>query len=321
MQHKFGSVTPLDFIIDRVNIGILAVDEKMEIVLWNHFMEIHSRKAASEVLGQNLFDTFPDLPRTWLEKKIRSVFLLKNFSFTSWEQRPFLFQFHHTRPVTGGIDWMRQDCTFVPVRNEAGDVSHVCITLLDVTDTSIYQSKLKNALARLDDSNNRDGLTGIYNRRYLEKSISQEFSRIKRHENTFSLLMLDLDNFKRINDERGHLAGDEVIRRVAETLTLCVREYDVAGRYGGEEFAVVLPQTGMKGAITVGERLRKAVENLTVAFDGHTIPVTVSIGIAEAQQNTPNYEQIIHQADIALYQSKRAGRNRVTAYTDEGAPG
>ncbi|MFZ5464596.1 MAG: PAS domain-containing protein [Pseudomonadota bacterium] len=103
----------LDFVVDRIEVGIFAVDRGMRIVLWNRFMALHSGRPAEEVVGSNLFEVFPELPRKWLEKKIDNVFVLKNYSFTSWEQRPFLFRFDHNRPITGGIDCMRQNCTFL----------------------------------------------------------------------------------------------------------------------------------------------------------------------------------------------------------------
>lgn len=312
--------TPLDsnpllsFILDKINVGVFVLDRDMKVVLWNHFMEMNSGKRAEDIVGRDLFEAFPELPKAWFEKKIQSVFVLKNFAFTSWEQRPYLFRFRHNRPVTGGVDCMRQDCTLVPVKDEKGQVNHVCVTLLDVTDTSIYQSMMKDALRRLDEASNRDGLTGVYNRRYLEQALAKEFARVKRYEGTLSLIMVDIDHFKNVNDERGHLAGDEVIRRIAEILASCIRESDTLGRYGGEEFAVLLPHTKLDGALVLAERLRKCVAAQPVTFSNQCIPITISVGVAELHPDTPSYEHLIQDADTALYQSKDKGRNRVTAY-------
>lgn len=314
MTERIESAPLLSFILDKINVGVFVLNRDMNVVFWNHFMEMNSGKRADEVVGRNLFESFTELPKPWLEKKIQSVFLLKNFAFTSWEQRPYLFKFRHNRPVTGGVDCMRQDCTFVPVKDENGQVNYVCVTLLDVTDTSIYQNMMKDALRRLDEASNRDGLTGVYNRRYLEQALSKEFARVKRYDGTLSLIMIDLDHFKRVNDERGHLAGDEVIRRSAELLSGCIRESDTLGRYGGEEFAVLLPHTKLDGALILAERLRKCVAAQPVAFGDHNIPVTISVGVAEIRPDTPSYEQLIQDADTALYQSKESGRNRVTAF-------
>ena len=151
------SPTPelLDFIVDRINVGVLILNENMEIQLWNKFMAANSGKNADDVLGKNLFDLFPELPQRWLSKKVSSVFMLKNFAFTSWEQRPYLFQFQHNRPVTGGMEHMCQDLTLMPVKNAAGEVESICIIVFDVTDTAIYQTMrnpvwLKNSVALRD---------------------------------------------------------------------------------------------------------------------------------------------------------------------------
>lgn len=138
------------FVVDRIEVGVLAVDEHMRVVFWNRFMATHSGRSAADVTGRNLFQAFPELPRRWLEKKIQSVFVLGNYSFTSWAQRPFLFRFDHNRPITGGIDCMRQNSTFLPVKNGAGKVEQVCITLFDYTDTALYQGRLQAAIADLE---------------------------------------------------------------------------------------------------------------------------------------------------------------------------
>lgn len=141
----------LRFVVDRIEVGIFAVDPEMRIILWNRFMALHSGHSAEDVQGRNLFDTFPDLPRKWLEKKIQSVFVLKNYAFTSWEQRPYLFPFHHNRPITGGIDKMQQNCTFLPVKGDGDAVTAVCVTLFDYTDTAMFQNRLKQAIQSLEE--------------------------------------------------------------------------------------------------------------------------------------------------------------------------
>lgn len=317
MADNLDPLSFLRFIVDRVNVGIVVVDRNMEILLWNHFMEVNSGRPADEVLFTNLFDSFPDIPRKWLEKKIKSVIILKNFAFTSWEQRPYLFQFRHNRPVTGGVDFMRQNCTFLPIMDDAGEVKAVCITVFDVTDTSIYQMMLKDAMAKLEDMSVRDGLTGIFNRRHVEQTLSAEFDRVKRYGGDLSLLLFDLDHFKSVNDTYGHLAGDEVLRCVSETMETVRRNSDIAGRYGGEEFTILLPNTDLEGAIAVAERVREAVKNREIMFEGTRIPVTISIGVATFDREIENHEILLQHADLALYASKENGRDQVTRYSED----
>lgn len=317
MNDGLDPLSFLRFIVDRVNVGIIVVDKEMEVLLWNHFMAVNSGKEAHEVLGNNLFDSFSGLPEKWLRKKINSVFILKNFAFTGWEQRSHLFQFRHNRPVTGSTDFMMQNCTFLPIMGDDGEVQAVCITVFDVTDISIYQNQLKDAMVKLEDMSIRDGLTEIYNRRYIETQLGAEFDRCKRYDGTMSTILFDLDHFKNVNDTYGHLAGDEVLRQVSKSLVDVLRTSDVAGRYGGEEFTVILPNTSLEGALKSAERIRSAIEGLHIEFDGQHIPVTVSIGVTEFRKDTESHEAMLQEADIALYVCKENGRNQSRAYDPE----
>ena len=305
-----------DFIVSEVSVGIFALDKDYRVLVWNRFMADHSGIAADVAVGRNLFELFPELPQKWLSRKIDSVFVLRNFAFTSWEQRPYLFPFRHNRPITGGIDYMQQNATFMPVRNPQGEVSAVAVTLFDVTDAAVYQGMLKEAMARLEESSSRDGLTGVYNRRFTEARLIDEIGRVERYQQEpFSVVLLDLDHFKLINDTYGHLGGDEVLRVVAERVRSVLRDTDVFGRYGGEEFLLMLPQTAHAGAMIAAERIRWAIGNEFVPFGEAQIRVTASLGVAVYQAGSHNVEQVKQQSDQALYVSKRTGRNKVTMYS------
>ncbi len=302
------------FIVDRVDIGLFVLDREHRVLLWNQFMEKHSGQKADTVIGKVLYDCFPELPRKWLEKKINSVFVLRNFAFTSWEQRAYLFQFAHNRPITGGIDFMQQSSTIMPVVNHGNTVEAVCISLFDVTDTAIYQRQLNEALQRLEESNNRDGLTGIFNRRYLQERLSAEFERARRYDEPFALIMFDLDHFKKINDNFGHLGGDAVLRTVGSRITELLRKPDIFGRYGGEEFMLILPSTDISGALTLAERIRSAAQASPANWDDTPIPFTISMGISIFQPHHQKPEDLVHETDLALYFSKKNGRNQATRF-------
>ncbi|CAN5597410.1 hypothetical protein BH23GEM1_BH23GEM1_07560 [soil metagenome] len=158
-----------------------------------------------------------------------------------------------------------------------------------------------------------DGLTGIANRMALDEELTRAMQNLHRYDSEiFSVLMIDVDFFKRYNDAFGHLAGDEVLRLAAQLLRTTCRATDIVGRYGGEEFAIILPHTGSAGAGEIAERLRTAVER-------HVWPhaqITVSIGIATASSASTDAEEVLHEADIALYMAKQAGRNRVSHGAD-----
>ena len=306
----------LDFIVDKAHAGIFVVDENMNIHLWNNFMAVHSGKTPQQVLGKNLFTCFPELPKKWLERKIRNVFILKNYSFSSWKQRPFLFEFQHNRPVTGGVEAMRQDCTLLPVKDESGAVRYVCFTLFDVTDASVYQQMLHEANQKLQETSDRDGLTGLYNRRYSEDFLSREYERAFRYNHPLGVIITDIDFFKRINDEHGHLAGDEVLRQVSSRLAGGLRKPDVVGRYGGEEFLIVLPETDASGAYQVAERLRRSICDQVIQFENKSLKVSISLGVSQLSRACSGYENLILRADRALYVSKASGRNQVTQYSE-----
>ena len=307
----------LNFIVDRANVGIFVINREREIVLWNQFMEIHSEKKSTDVVGQNLFETFPELPQKWLDRKIENLLILKNFSFTSWEQRPYLFKFAHNRPVTGGVDCMRQDCTLMPVKDEDGEVQYVCFTLFDVTDTSMYQSQLQQTTEKLRELSNRDGLTQLFNRRYIEETLSSEFNRARRYGHTLSVILTDIDFFKKVNDVHGHLAGDDVLREVSKRLAGSLRDSDILGRYGGEEFLLILPETNIEGAHILAERLRETIQAEPVETEGVSLNINISLGITELRDNTAAYAQLIAESDLGLYQSKENGRNCTTIYEPE----
>jgi diguanylate cyclase (GGDEF)-like protein len=158
-----------------------------------------------------------------------------------------------------------------------------------------------------------DGLTRLYNRRHFMERAESEFVRSHRYKRELSVFLLDADHFKDINDNHGHETGDRVLRILAETCRLSLRQLDVLGRYGGEEFVVLLPETSASLAQEAAERLRKQIEELRIPASAGDIRVTVSIGVATAGQTTESVAALINQADRALYEAKRGGRNRVAA--------
>lgn len=148
LAEDFATLTR--FIVERIEVGICALDRDGRVLLWNRFMAMHSGLGAETVLGRSIYEIFPEVSRPWLEKKLASVFLLKNYAFTSWQQRAFLFPFQHQRPITGGADYMHQNCVFLPVKDAQGEVQQVCITVFDFTDTAIFQRMLQSTVGELE---------------------------------------------------------------------------------------------------------------------------------------------------------------------------
>ena len=164
-----------------------------------------------------------------------------------------------------------------------------------------------------------DGLTGLLNRSHWERAVTAEFQRCRRIGHSSAVLMLDIDHFKRVNDEHGHAAGDAVLRQVAAIIRDTVRAHDAPGRYGGEEFGVVLPGIDAAGAEAIAERIRKRIE-ATVMDEPHGVRITVSIGYAAIRADDANYEAWVARSDKALYAAKAAGRNCSMSADSVGAP-
>jgi diguanylate cyclase (GGDEF)-like protein len=163
-----------------------------------------------------------------------------------------------------------------------------------------------------------DSLTGLYNRGTFLEEFEREVSRCVRGAPAFSLAMFDLDHFKRLNDEFGHPFGDRVLKAFAEVLRAGIRKHDTVGRYGGEEFALLMPNTGKDTAVRVAERLRRDLEARGITVDGKRIDVTVSGGVSAFGEEGEDWDALLSAADRALYEAKNAGRNRIVS---AGKPG
>ena len=156
-----------------------------------------------------------------------------------------------------------------------------------------------------------DSLTGLYNRKHLMESLSGEIGRASRYEHSFALLIIDIDHFKKFNDNYGHLAGDEVLRKMGNLFQKSIRSCDYAARYGGEEFIIVMPEIGRDEGVKAAERIRASLAKEKIDANGHSVAVTISVGVASFPEHGDDAQGIISKADAALYQAKKRGRDRV----------
>ena len=173
----------------------------------------------------------------------------------------------------------------------------------------IKEIELSAVLAQAEEVSHVDALTCLPNRRQVIKQLQNEVFRAERYQSRLSVSMVDIDHFKRINDSYGHTVGDQVLFQLANILQDNVRGPDTAGRYGGEEFLVVLPNTGLKEASEQAARLCKCIRETDINI-GEVIKMTVSIGVAEYRHGQENWQKFLSSADMALYQAKNAGRDR-----------
>ncbi|WP_199608935.1 sensor domain-containing diguanylate cyclase [Flocculibacter collagenilyticus] len=314
-QIEVSEIHWLMEMFQTVDVGLVVIDQEYKIQVWNGFMENHSGLRPSQVREDDIFELFTELDEEWFRHKSEPVFKLKNRAFTIWEQRPYIFKFKNYRPITGSAEYMYQNATFIPLSDVTGVVQHICIIIYDVTDVAVNKLELEKANTLLGEQSRTDRLTNLNNRGHWEECLKREFKRLRRRGSKgSSLLMFDIDHFKKVNDGYGHSAGDAAIIHCANVLRANLRETDVAGRYGGEEYAVILTDTNAEDAKIFAERIRKAIEESVVKYEENEIRFTISLGIAEYSDSLANHTKWIEASDEALYQSKEGGRNQVSVY-------
>ena len=305
-------------VLDTINNGVIILEEGYHIVFWNKFMAKHSGYSLKNVFGKNIFNVFPDLPEAWMKLKIRSIKLIENFSFISWKQRPYLFKFRHNNHSSGlAGPYMNQDCTFIPINDRSTGKFYICIIIQDMTDSASMEIKLREMQdinKSLEKISNVDALTSIYNRGFIEEKLDKQFKHSFEEKENLCTAIFDIDHFKLVNDTYGHLAGDEVLKNISSTILTILPKHIHFGRYGGEEFLLIFSNTDKKEAIDLSEEIRLSMDNLVTDFKEKKIKVTISIGLSWFNRTQKNYLQMIHEADIALYDSKRNGRNRLTIF-------
>ena len=199
------------------------------------------------------------------------------------------------------------DFVFKPVRFE-----ELLLRLKRVLRERTLSKEREEMLGRLQNLAITDGLTRLHNSRHFYNQLTMEVGRSIRYNHSLALLLMDIDHFKRYNDDFGHLEGDKVLVRIAEVIRSCLRAMDSAYRYGGEEFTIILPETSASEALTVAERIRSAVESETfLPESGEETGIAISVGVTEYCRKEKKSD-FVHRADSAMYQSKENGRNRVS---------
>ncbi|MDA8431943.1 MAG: sensor domain-containing diguanylate cyclase [Nitrospiraceae bacterium] len=201
-----------------------------------------------------------------------------------------------------------------PILDKGGKVTHVIEYTRDITDRKKAEEERRRLIEKLEFLSNTDVLTGLLNRRALIDRLEYEIERVQRYGSELSLILCDIDRFKEINDSFGHAEGDRALRIVSEILKCAMRKSDIVGRYGGDEFMIVLPGTSTKGAEDFAERLRHAVEHTGFqTISGKSVMMSLSLGVTglDLHERGAGHDALVRRADAALYNAKNKGRNTV----------
>lgn len=289
-------------IVEVLGHGVFAVDAEGRIVYWNRWMSDTTGIERISAEGRTIYELYPEMRSEAFRRNLKSVLAFGNFAFFSQKVHGWLLPIPAPPDSPPGYPRMQQNCRMGPIRVE-GEVRYAFVILEDVTEAVDNERKLADAAVR-------DVLTGAYNRRRFEERFGDEVRRAERYGRGLSLILLDIDRFKSVNDELGHPFGDEALREVALRCGSVVRSTDVLCRYGGEEFCVVLPETEIAHAAALAERLRAACGADPVRHLGMERSLTISLGVAEWRTGEAPSE-LVSRADLALYSAKRGGRNRV----------
>ena len=183
--------------------------------------------------------------------------------------------------------------------------------------TSMLAADILSAKKKITLLSQTDDLTGLLNMRAFNLILDKEIARVSRYKQPFTVVMIDVDGLKSVNDKYGHVAGSRLVKTIGISIRDCVRSYDVLARYGGDEFVILMTQTSHENARMVSERIRAAIHNTSFDMNGSRVASTVSIGIASFPDSVETANEVLEKADIALYKSKQTGRDRITWYDEE----
>lgn len=288
-------------IIDNASVWINVIDPSARITIWNKAAEKISGYSRDEVLGQtDIWEKlYPDADER--ERVLGTVMAILDDGI---EVENLETCIRCRDGQTKVIAWNSR--RFL---NDSGDIGSIAIGQ-DVTD----RKRMERELEQLAE---RDPLTGLYNRRKMEALVRAELRRAQRHQRPLALLWIDIDHFKQINDQYGHLAGDEALRKVSERVRQHIRDIDLAARYGGDELVVALLDTPGSEAVSLARRLQEQVQSAALfAHAKGSVRLTISIGVAACPRDGYDFEQLHAAADAAMYEAKQTGRNRVCRARD-----
>lgn len=301
-DELFRSETFLNTIFDSFRDPFSIVDCDYKLVKFNEVYTRTRNKRASDLYGKKCYEIFHNRTGICDDCVIAKTFqsgdpCAKEKQLTS----------------SDGTEVWVEIYTY-PIFDQGKNVSHVVEYSRDITDRKKADEEKKQLINKLNYLSTTDSLTGLLNRRALNDMLTHEIERATRYNANLALILCDVDKFKKINDTFGHRAGDQALQAVAEVLKNTIRKADIVGRYGGDEFMIIMPETSLAGAHSLAEKVRIAVNELDLALSGSKrVKLSLSIGIAGCCSSPENIDSLVALADAQLYASKQAGRNRVSS--------
>jgi diguanylate cyclase (GGDEF)-like protein/PAS domain S-box-containing protein len=291
----------LNTIFDSIRDPFSIVDRNFQIIRVNDAYARMRNKKPSELIGRKCHEVLHNRVSVCEGCTVSSTF---NSAKPSVKDK---FMTLHD----GSRIWV--EISTYPILDDAGRVSHTVEYTRDITDRKRSEEEKQLLIEKLEYLSSTDGLTGLMNRRALTDSLVYEIDRAKRYNSEMSLILCDIDNFKEINDACGHDAGDKALQIIAASLKTILRKADLAGRYGGDEFMLILPETSVKGAEKIAEKILGVVRNAEMNFiEDKSIRLSLSIGLSRLEADSDTVDSLIKRTDDAMYASKEGGRDRVS---------
>ncbi len=290
-------------IVERLEDGIVAIDSHHNITLFNEGAQRIFGYTPGEVIGQHLNILLPE--RFHLQHDL----MIEEFGAADKNIRTIG---QRTRQIFGVRKDNSEFAASISILKTGTNPlkQGYAAVVRDISENKRTEDELLRLAAT-------DPLTGAFNRREFTSLADQESQRANRYNHPLSIMMLDLDHFKRLNDTYGHAAGDKALQRFTTLCCNALRTVDIFGRWGGEEFVTLLPETDVEGAVIIAERLRKLVSQSILVYNDQKISLTASIGIAQYRSGEMTVEGPLSRADSAVYDAKKAGRNRISVYRND----
>lgn len=301
-EALYRSESFLSTIFDSFHDPFNIVDRDFRIVKFNDAYSRMKNMPAKDLFGKKCYEALHGRNSVCEDCVIEKTFQSKD---------PCAKEKQVTQP--NGTEMWIEIYTY-PILDQQGNVTHVVEYHRDITDRKKSEEEKKQLIENLNYLSTTDSLTGLCNRRALTDTLHHEIERAQRYDTDLSLILCDLDRFKPINDTYGHAAGDAALQAVSEALKTSLRKTDILGRYGGDEFMIILPETSLSGAKMLAEKVRCAVSEIELSVGKNKrIGLSLSLGVAGCCAPAENLDTLVRLADSALYESKQGGRNKVSA--------